>query len=412
MKRARDKAVAASRAKDDFLAALSHELRTPLSPVLLLASEAAANLELSDEVRANFETIRKCVELEARLIDDLLDLTRITRDKLVLEVQALDLTSVIRDALATVKADLTAKEIITTVELGPKPIIVLGDAVRLQQVFWNVLKNAVKFTPVGGRVAITRLADRSKKRAVIVVSDTGIGITASELGRVFQAFSQGDHASGGSHQFGGLGLGLAISRRVVELHRGHITAESAGRDRGAAFRIELPLASSPNEKPGEIKTPAVRRSRENTDAARSPKKRSSSPTVVSAPALRSSVMKGRILLVEDHPPTRIALEHLLTRRGFKVRSAATAAEARAFAQTESFLVLISDIGLPDGSGYDLMKELHGLYQMPGISLTGYGMEEDVARSREAGFVQHLTKPVRIQSLDAALTQFVPNGGAR
>ncbi len=379
LERARDEAVAASRAKDDFLAALSHELRTPLSPVLLLASEAAGDEELPPQTRADFDTIRKSVELEARLIDDLLDLTRITRGKLALDLRPTELAAVVNDALATVRAEFAAKRIALTVALSDDPQRVQGDPVRLQQVFWNILKNAVKFTPIEGRVRIESRVEEERQRVVVEVSDTGIGITPQELERVFDAFSQGDHAGhGGSHRFGGLGLGLAISRRVVELHHGKISAESAGRDHGATFRVELPLLRV-SEPPARAKAPGG-------GAAAAP--------------VRASV--GRILLVEDHAATRAALEHLLARRRYDVRSAATAAEARSLAQEGGFDLLISDIGLPDGNGYELMAEFRDRHGLKGIALTGYGMEEDIARSRSAGFVQHLTKPVRMQALDAAL----------
>ncbi|MEO6002746.1 MAG: PAS domain S-box protein [Opitutus sp.] len=401
MTRARDQAIAASRAKDDFLAALSHELRTPLSPVLLIASEAATDADLPEHVRADFDLIRKSVELEARLIDDLLDVTRITRNKFTLDLQDVDLATVLRDALATVEDDLRTKRIALTLDLAPLAMVSRGDPVRLQQVFWNVLKNAVKFTADGGRVNVTSAIGPAGTTAIMTVSDTGIGITEEELKRVFHAFSQGDHArGGGSHKFGGLGLGLAISRRVVELHHGEITATSEGRDRGATFTIVLPLAHAAKA------TNVVR------DAALAPKNSS----VHAAPQEPGSDLpeptpkknRGRILLVEDHSPTRLALEHLLQRRGFDVTSCACAAEARALAKQERFTALVSDVGLPDGSGCELMEEFRHQYAMIGISLTGYGMEDDVARSRVAGFAEHLTKPVRMQALDAALARLLPH----
>ncbi|ACB74064.1 PAS domain S-box protein [Opitutus terrae] len=385
LERARDEAVAASRAKDDFLAALSHELRTPLSPVLLLASDAAADPQLPPSVRADFETIRKSVELEARLIDDLLDLTRIVRDKISLDLREVDAPVALRDALINVRAEFEAKRIGLVLDLSPEPQFVRADPVRLQQVIWNVLKNAVKFTPAGGRVTITSRIDHERRRLVLAVADTGIGMTAGEIERAFEAFAQGDHAgSGGSHRFGGLGLGLAISRRVVELHGGSITAQSPGRGRGAVFRIELPLLAGPagataGDPPVAWELPTDRTTAAATGGSR-----------------------RRVLLVEDHAPTRSALESLLVRRGFSVTAAASATEARALAASEHFDLLISDIGLPDGSGYDLMAEFRERYGLVGIALTGYGMEEDVMRSRRAGFKMHLTKPVRIQHLDQAL----------
>jgi PAS domain S-box-containing protein len=242
---ARDRAVAASKAKDNFLAALSHELRTPLTPVLLLASEEATNPRLPAEVRADFEMIAKNVALEARLIDDLLDLTRITRGKLTLDLRPVDAHGVLQDALTTVRDDFAEKRIDLQVKLGAPRHAVQGDPVRLQQVFWNVLKNAAKFTPEGGSVVVeTSVVDH--RRLLVRVTDTGIGLTPGELERIFDAFSQGEHAdTPARHKFGGLGLGLAISERLAQLHGGALRARSPGRDQGATFEIELPLHPEP-----------------------------------------------------------------------------------------------------------------------------------------------------------------------
>jgi PAS domain S-box-containing protein len=245
---ARDRAIAASRAKDNFLAALSHELRTPLTPVLLLASEEALNPRLPAEVRADFEMIAKNVALEARLIDDLLDLTRITRGKLVLDQKSVDAHVILQDALNTVQPDFRERRIDLRVTMAAPRHRVYGDPVRLQQVFWNVLKNAAKFTPAAGKVTVeTHGVDRS--RLLVRVTDSGIGLTPAELKRIFEAFSQGEHAdTPAAHQFGGLGLGLAISERLVQLHGGSIRASSAGRGQGACFEIELPLDPQAREK--------------------------------------------------------------------------------------------------------------------------------------------------------------------
>jgi PAS domain S-box-containing protein len=388
LERARDEALAASRAKDDFLAALSHELRTPLNPVLLLASEAAEDLSLPPAVRGDFATIRKNVELEARLIDDLLDLTRITRGKLPLDMQPHDLHVILRDAMATVQAEAERKSIAIHLRLNAADSMVLGDAVRLQQIFWNVLKNAVKFTPERGTVVVnTRVATDTGDLTVEVV-DTGIGMTPSELERIFDAFSQGDHAGGGgSHRFGGVGLGLAISRMLVELHHGSIRADSAGRNCGATFSIELPLIGKDSRSP--IPLPAG--TNENISSE------------LPAPEI-SVALKGRVLLIEDHAPTRLTLQQLLLRRNYEVVAAGSVGEARELVSREHVDFVVSDIGLPDGNAYDLMAELRARLGLTGIALTGYGMESDIARSHAAGFVIHLTKPLRIQSLDEALTR--------
>ena len=239
-KAARELAEQASLAKDDFLASLSHELRTPLNPVLLIASDAAENPDLPFEIRNDFETIRKNIELEARLIDDLLDLTHIAHGKLSLHFRDIDARLILEEAIAKVLSSVNAKQIQMSVNWTPEQSIVHGDEVRLQQVFWNVLKNAVKFTPANGKIAIE--ATITNGQLSVSFTDTGIGMMQEEIGRIFDAFAQGDHIGNKIHRFGGLGLGLAISRRLVEMHSGQIYASSAGRDKGSTFIIELPVA--------------------------------------------------------------------------------------------------------------------------------------------------------------------------
>ncbi len=378
---ARDEAMAASRAKDDFLATLSHELRTPLNPVLLLATEAAANPALPPEVREDFETIAKNVALEARLIDDLLDLTRIVRGKLSLERRAVDVHASLKEALAMTREEIAHKEIVLTLKLEAERWMIHGDDVRLKQVFWNVIKNAAKFTPVGGSVVIESRTVPETNTLEVSVADTGIGMLPEELGRIFAAFSQGDHAIQGAHRFGGMGLGLAISRMMMELHGGSITATSAGRNQGTTFLIKVPLL----QKGQELAVPRNNR----TDGGH---RRNS----------RSTDSLFHVLLVEDHKPTARALAQLLGRRNYEVVTADCVAEAKTAAGRKNFDLLISDIGLPDGNGYELMRSLHDQYGLIGIALTGYGMEEDVRRSEAAGFIAHLTKPVSVQTLDSAL----------
>lgn len=390
---ARDKALAASRAKDEFLAALSHELRTPLNPVLLVASEAAQNPDLPKPVREDFDLIAKNVALEARLIDDLLDLTRIVRGKLSLDLRPRDLHAILRDAIATVWSELEAKRIRLRLDLAAERAVIWGDAVRLQQVFWNVLKNAVKFTPEGGEVRVETRMLADAERVQVRISDTGIGLTEAELGRIFEAFSQGEHADGTkSHRFGGLGLGLAISRMLVELHVGTIRATSAGRDQGATFVIELPLALDQEvPEPGGIQHPL-------DDCETAPASRETT---------RSTAGGRAILLVEDHTPTARTLAHLLSRRGFEVVSAASVAEARAAAAQRKFELVISDIGLPDGDGVQLMNELRAAHpHLRGLALSGYGAEQDVSRSHAAGFEEHLIKPINVEALDQAMSRLV------
>ena len=369
---------AASRAKDNFLAALSHELRTPLNPVLLIASDAAKNRGLPRGIRANFETIRKNIELEARLIDDLLDLTRVGSGKLFLEMRNLDIEIILRDVVKAIKPEARKGQIQLVLKLKARRNRVAGDSVRLQQVFWNVLQNAVKFTPKGGKIIIETAVLKAKGPLLIKLTDTGIGMTREELARVFGIFSQGDHA-GISRRFGGLGLGLAISQKIIELHSGRIYAASKGRDRGAVFTIELPLAPIGNEE--------------------GLPKKSASARLSSTPKFKGA----NILLVEDHEPTRKALASMLVRRHYIIQAAGSVAEARKIAEKDKIDFVISDIGLPDGSGNDLMIELNDRFALKGIALTGYGMEKDIQSSLAAGFVAHLTKPVHIQALEKVLT---------
>lgn len=375
--RARDDALAASRAKDDFLASLSHELRTPLNPVLLLASEAARNMQLPSDVKADFDVIARNIALEARLIDDLLDLTRITRGKLQLTRHHHALHAIIEDAIATVQPDFAERRVVLRRNYVAQSPVVFADAVRLQQVFWNVLKNAAKFTPCGGTVTVETRYRPGDARAVVAISDTGIGMSDAEIARVFDAFVQGDHATRRTHHFGGLGLGLAISKMLVKLHDGQIAASSEGGGRGSTFSIELPtVQASELSHAADADTAAI--------ASTEP------------PAIR------RILLVDDHKATRDALSYLLQRRKFEVVPAGSLREAFAAAEQGNIQLLVSDIGLPDGTGYELMERFAKPNGVKGIALTGYGMEQDVEQSERAGFAAHLTKPVRVEALDEAL----------
>lgn len=233
---------AAGRMKDNFLAMLSHELRTPLNPILLIASDSAHNPEIPAKTRAQFETILKNVEVEARLIDDLLDLSQVNHGKLKLNTQIMDAHTVLQEALKTVQGQIAEKQIHITSHLNAEQHFISADAVRLQQIFWNVLKNAVKFTSKGGKISIETSSPVESGQFNVKISDDGMGMTPEELERLFSPFSQGDHVSDRSSNYGGLGLGLAISKKLAELHSGHIGAASDGRGYGASFIIEFPLA--------------------------------------------------------------------------------------------------------------------------------------------------------------------------
>lgn len=245
LRAARDEALAALRTKDDFLATVSHELRTPLNPVLLLASEGAANPALPEEVRADFAMIEQNVALEKRLIDDLLDLSSIAHHKLTLQLASQDVHEVLRRAIGVVQPELRDKKLALQIALNAARPTVRGDAMRLQQIFWNLLRNAVKFTPEAGRIMVTtRESETDPCMLAIDVGDTGIGLTPTEQKTVFRPFIQGDHAAEQPSRFGGLGLGLAISHELTALHHGTLSVSSPGRNQGAIFTVKLPLSAA------------------------------------------------------------------------------------------------------------------------------------------------------------------------
>jgi PAS domain S-box-containing protein len=380
------RAEAASQAKDQFLAALSHELRTPLTPVLALVSALEGDGRLPPDVRREVARVRRNVELEVRLIDDMLDLTRIAQGKLELDRQPTDVHEVLENAVQICWP--AARPLTLERSFAASPPVVLADPVRLTQVFWNLLSNAVKFTPAGGALSVrTRVEEGAEEARSLIaeVSDTGIGIDAGSLGQIFGAFDQGQAEVG--RRFGGLGLGLAISRAIVELHGGELSVSSAGRGQGATFSVRLPLPS-----------PAA------LEAAR--------PAAPAPLPVDASARPLHLLLVEDHADTAEALSLLLGSLGYEVTvagtvaagvaAARTAEEARQRGEGGGIDLVVSDLGLPDGSGLDLMRELSGQYSLSGLALSGFGMEEDVRKSRAAGFLEHLTKPVDLQALHAAI----------
>jgi len=366
--KARAESERANLAKDSFLAMLSHELRTPLTPVLTSVLALEQTEGLSEEIRASLQMIRRNVELEARLIDDLLDLTRISKGKVQLSFEEVDAHSLLRNALEICQADIDKKNLSLRTDFAAEKVCLEADPARLQQIFWNLIKNAVKFTPAGGRLEIRTANEDGQLR--VQVSDSGMGIDAETLPKIFNAFEQGDRT-----QLGGLGLGLAISKALVETHSGKLTAESAGRDKGATFTAMFPVA-------------------EHHAGA-------SKGAIPSAPAPRKSM---RVLLVDDHEDTNRSLTQLLRRRGYHVQPAHSVQSALEAAAHERFDVLVSDIGLPDGSGIELMQKLKTDHPIFGIALTGFGMEEDLRRSHDVGFIHHLIKPVDLNRLDALIQQ--------
>ncbi len=375
LRAAKDAAESASRAKDHFVAALSHELRTPLTPVLLSAAALREDARLPLEVRGQMAMIERNIALEARLIDDLLDLTRITRGKFRVETEACDAHSLLSHAVDIVRDDARAKNLVIDLDLAAQHFGVIGDPARLQQVFWNLLKNAVKFSSPGGRITIHTRDDATHNRLVIEVNDTGLGFTAEAADRIFQPFEQ--EGRGGDHRLGGLGLGLAIARAIVDLHGGVIRAGSPGTGQGATFTVELPGATLP---PHGMLTADVQE-RPGSGSAES----------------------RRILLVEDHAPTLDVLTRLLTRAGHHIIPAQSVEAAKLAASAADYDILISDLGLPDGTGLELIAALREVRpDLQAIALSGYGMEDDLRRTREAGFAAHLVKPIDFDQLRAAL----------
>ena len=356
--KAKEDAERANCTKDRFLAALSHELRTPLTPALMICSSLEENQSLDPEIRSSLQMLRRSVELEVTLIDDLLDFTQATRGRLKLFREVLDLHTIITEVTELfVVSEARNRNLEFGCHLQASEHHAFGDRARIQQVFWNLFKNALKFTPSGGCIAVHTQNPQAGRISIEVV-DTGIGIDQNVKSSLFQPFQQGNI---GPH-FGGLGLGLVISRSIVEAHGGDISASSAGRDLGATFCVGLETCPPQPDIGGQQRTELKDRGL-------------------------------RILLIEDDAATRDTLVRLLTRQGHAVIQAGNLATARAMADTGTFDLVLSDLGLPDGDGRDLMPYLKSHYGLHGIAFSGYGTDEDIARSMEAGFDEHLVKPI-------------------
>ncbi len=374
----RQELIGANAAKDQFLALLSHELRNPLSPVIAMVGELEASASDSPEVRRALEVIRRNVELEARLIDDLLDVTRISKGKLQLSLETVSVHEILQRSYEICREDIAAKDLRIEFRLRAEQAYVEGDPARLQQVFWNLIKNSVKFTPTNGWIEI-ETSNPSPDSIEIRTTDTGIGIEADKMERVFNAFEQGQSSI--TRRFGGLGLGLAISKAMVAAHGGTIKAESHGRDRGATFIVTLDTVASP--------VPA------SSDGDKKPLRGGDE-------GARSRNPERRVLVVDDHFDTCTGMKMMLERRGYRVTVAHSADQAVERTRHEEFDLVISDIGLPDRSGYELMRELSTTKGLRGIALSGFGMENDVSRARAAGFSEHLTKPINFDRLEESI----------
>jgi signal transduction histidine kinase len=372
----RQELIGANAAKDQFLALLSHELRSPLAPVLAMVGELEAEVPDSRPVREALEVVRRNVELEARLIDDLLDVTRISKGKLQLSFETICVHQILQRAYEICREEIEAKNLEVKFRLRAAQTYVQGDPARLQQVFWNLIKNSVKFTHEKGRITIETVnptADTIEARVI----DTGIGIEKEAIDKIFNAFEQGQAEI--TRRFGGLGLGLAISKALIDAHDGKIRVQSPGKDQGAMFSVELNTVSRPIDSDGEGKDQPAEREAEATVSRH-----------------------RRVLLVDDHYDTCIGMKRMLERRGYKITVAHSAEQAVEKVRIEDFDLLISDIGLPDRSGYELMRELRVNKDLPGIALSGFGSEQDVKQAREAGFSEHLTKPINFERLEKTI----------
>ena len=365
----------ANRAKDNFLAMLSHELRTPLSPILF-AVERMEGLGIDHETRELTGIIRRNVEVEARLIDDLLDVTRLGQGKIELRKRSVDAHECMRDAIALCQPMIEERKITVETRLNAADSWVLADPVRLQQIIWNLLQNAVKFSASNGAISVVSEGSSGEGKLQIRVVDHGVGIAPEFLAHVFEPFTQGEEPL--RRRFGGLGLGLAISRRLAEMHNGILTATSDGHGHGATFALTLPTV----EKPTKAKPPHGMERRKPTEPGR----------------------RLRILLVDDHTETREGLERLLQRQGYLVESAVDMTSALRAADSQEFDLLISDLGLPDGSGHEVMERLRGRQSIKGIAISGFGAQDDLDKSKASGFSEHLLKPFEFARLREVIQQ--------
>ena len=362
---------AANRTKDHFLAMLSHELRTPLTPVISALDSLEAEASQTQDTKASLAMIRRNIELETQLIDDLLDFTRIARDKMQLRFAPMDAHQAVSNVVEICRAEARSKKLNVHLNLRAKTHLVTADTAKFQQIIWNLLKNAIKFTPEGGDITISS-DNPSETLFTVSVRDTGIGIEPEVMQRIFDPFEQGNRSF--EHRFGGLGLGLAISKSLAQAHDGRLTAQSGGANCGSTFTLSM--QTLPQDEAAGVAAEAV--------------------------TSHSARQALKILLVDDHQDTCAALEKLLARRGHLVAVSHDVRSAMEAAARNKFDLLISDIALPDGTGMDLMMQLRAIANVPGIAISGFGNDVDIGRSLQAGFSEHLIKPIKLDNLEAAI----------
>ena len=372
---ANDALRSADKAKDQFLAALSHELRAPLTPVLAALTSWEVDSHLPPDLLADIRMVRRNVELEARLIDDLLDLTRIARGKLSLNSETVSVDELIQSIVEMYRSTFTAKGLDLSVELKASRHFIQADPARIQQVFGNILSNAIKFTDPGGKITIATDND-SQGRLRITFADNGIGMSPDTMAKIFVPFEQS--REGAARNGSGLGLGMSIAKALVDAHDGQIAAGSDGPGSGSVFTVTLPTV----DEPARVAT--------GISAVDSSNHRNGETF--------------RILYVEDHVDSADVLARLLRTLGYQVETCGTVADAVRLAREKTFDLLLSDIGLPDGSGIDVIAQVRQHSTMPAIALTGFGMERDVESYRQAGFNNHIAKPVTFQKLEELINQ--------
>jgi PAS domain S-box-containing protein len=396
---ARAEAERANRMKDEFLATLSHELRTPLHAILGWVNMLREDHSDERELRAGLEVIQRNTQVQARLIEDLLDMSRIISGKVRLDVQQVELASVIEAALDAVRPWAESRKIRLIHVLDPLAGPVRGDSARIQQIVWNLLSNAIKFTPPGGKVEVT--LERVNSHVEISVSDNGCGIAPEVLPHIFDRFRQAD--SSFSRRHGGLGLGLSIVRHLAEMHGGSVQAKSPGIDQGATFRVILPLPAAHPERgdagDGEI--------REHPAAA---------SHVSQADSSKPDLTGARVLIVDDEVDSRDLVRRILKGQGAEVVAAASGAEALAAMREQSFDTLVSDIGMPGMDGYQLIRQIRALPpaeggHVPAIVLSAFARAEDRRRAMNAGFDMFVSKPADPLELLAAVHRSVSRGKA-
>ena len=412
----------ANRAKDEFLATLSHELRTPLTPVIGWVHLMRGGNIAPEDMERGLAVIDKNSQSLSRLINDLLDMSAILSSKMRLDREPVALESVLRQAAETVRPQAEARGVEIDLAAcggdgeggGGDRLAVAGDRTRLAQVFWNLLTNAVKFSSAGGRVRVR--CEREGAWARVHVEDDGIGIEPEFLPRVFDRFQQADMST--TKHYGGLGIGLALVRSFVEAHGGAVSAASAGAGSGSRFTVSLPLAGTRDAAPGSLSGGAAAvaghgAAADSVDQPSASRRRSSDETGDGRPPSSAAVARPSVLLVEDAPDTLEMLSVFLEGCGYVVTTCQSAADALAVAAGRQFDIIVSDIGLPNTDGYELLQSLRReashLAGVPAIALTGYAAARDVELAREAGFAAHVAKPFEPSALAEHIARLLPAG---